>query len=71
MAFSKMSLKVLVDTKKNKVSFAEAGKYFMYFLFNLHSLPVGSVIRLLTNKGVVGSLVAFIQSLKIIMITIF
>ncbi|KAL0003022.1 hypothetical protein SO802_016803 [Lithocarpus litseifolius] len=56
MASSKVSLKLLIDTKRNKVLFAEAGKDFVDFLFNLLSLPVGTVIRLLTKNSMVGSL---------------
>ncbi|CAK9187473.1 unnamed protein product [Ilex paraguariensis] len=56
MADSKVSLKLLIDTKTNKVLFAEAGKDFVDFLFNLLSLPVGAVVRLLTKQSMVGSL---------------
>ena len=56
MASSKVSLKLLIDTKTNKVLFAEAGKDFVDFLFNLLSLPVGTVIKLLTKQSMVGSL---------------
>ncbi|XP_058181393.1 uncharacterized protein LOC131299838 [Rhododendron vialii] len=51
-----VSLKLLIDAKNNKVLFAEAGKDFVDFLFTLLSLPVGSVIRLLTAKSMVGCL---------------
>ncbi|XP_028087346.1 uncharacterized protein LOC114288060 [Camellia sinensis] len=53
---NKVSLKLLIDTKANKVLFAEAGKDFVDFLFNLLSLPVGTVIRILTKHSMVGSL---------------
>lgn len=49
-------LKLLVDTKRQRVLFAEAGKDFVDFLFTLLSLPIGTVIRLLSNDGMVGSL---------------
>ncbi|KAJ6987037.1 hypothetical protein NC653_020303 [Populus alba x Populus x berolinensis] len=39
MANSKMSLKLLVDTNRNQVVFAEAGKDFVDFLLHLLSLP--------------------------------
>ncbi|KAF7133000.1 hypothetical protein RHSIM_Rhsim09G0161000 [Rhododendron simsii] len=51
-----MTLKLLVDTKNNKVLFAEAGKDFVDFLFTLLSLPIGTVVRLLTAKSMVGCL---------------
>ena len=56
MASSKVSLKLLIDTKGNKILFAEAGKDFVDFLFNLLSLLVGTVIRLMTKNSMVGSL---------------
>ncbi|GMI87077.1 hypothetical protein like AT5G01150 [Hibiscus trionum] len=51
-----VSLKLLVDTKGKRVLYAEAGKDFVDFLFNILLLPVGSVIRLLTKEAMVGSL---------------
>ncbi|THG00362.1 hypothetical protein TEA_000552 [Camellia sinensis var. sinensis] len=42
MSSSKVSLKLLIDTKAHKVLFAEAGKDFVDFLFNILSLPVGT-----------------------------
>ncbi|KAH7548035.1 hypothetical protein ACOSP7_032659 [Xanthoceras sorbifolium] len=54
-AASSMKLKLLIDTKANKVPFAEAGKDFVDFLFYLISLPVGTVIRLLKENSLVGS----------------
>ncbi|GMI87081.1 hypothetical protein like AT5G01150 [Hibiscus trionum] len=51
-----VSLKLLVDTKGQRVLYAEAGKDFVDFLFNILLLPVGTVIRLLTKEAMVGSL---------------
>ncbi|XP_058099870.1 uncharacterized protein LOC131244252 [Magnolia sinica] len=51
---TKLSLKLLVDKKSNKVLFAEAGKEFIDFLFNLLTLPLGSVTKLLTRGRMVG-----------------
>ncbi|XP_058182416.1 uncharacterized protein LOC131300535 [Rhododendron vialii] len=51
-----ITLKLLVDTKNNRVLFAEAGKDFVNFLFTLLSLPVSTVVRLLTARNMVGSL---------------
>ena len=56
MADRKVSLKLLIDTSRKKVLFAEAGKDFVDFLFYLLALPVGTVIRLLTKKSMVGCL---------------
>ncbi|KAI3748685.1 hypothetical protein L6452_11944 [Arctium lappa] len=53
---SKVSLKLLIDTKAKKVLFAEANKEFVDFLFHILSLPVGTVIRLLKKNSMVGSL---------------
>ncbi|KAK9913404.1 hypothetical protein M0R45_037222 [Rubus argutus] len=51
-----VSLKLLIDTKAGKVLYAEASKEVVDFLFTLLSLPVGTVIRLLTKNGMVGCL---------------
>ncbi|KAJ9175664.1 hypothetical protein P3X46_014199 [Hevea brasiliensis] len=56
MATSKVSLKLLIDKKSHKVLFAEAGKDFVDFLLYLLTLPLGSVIRLLTEQDMVGCL---------------
>ncbi|KAF3433773.1 hypothetical protein FNV43_RR24876 [Rhamnella rubrinervis] len=53
---STMSLKLLVNTKSDTVLFAEAGKEFVDFLFTIMSLPVGTVIGLLSSNDMVGSL---------------
>ncbi|KAI3748696.1 hypothetical protein L6452_11958 [Arctium lappa] len=55
-ASSKISLKLLVDKKAQKVIFAEANKEFVDFLFQILSLPVGTVIKLLKKYSMVGSL---------------
>lgn len=61
---STVSLKLLVDSKRHKVLFAEAGKDFVDFLFTLLSLPVGTVIRLLAKHGMVGSLGKLYESVE-------
>ncbi|XP_024021569.1 uncharacterized protein LOC112091640 [Morus notabilis] len=55
-AESSISLKLLMDTKGKRVLFGEAGKDFTDFLFNLLSLPVGTIVRLLSTNGMVGSI---------------
>ena len=49
-------LKLLIDTKGQRVLFAEAGKDFVDFLLSILSLPLGTVIQLLSKDGMVGSL---------------
>ncbi|KAH7841271.1 hypothetical protein Vadar_027781 [Vaccinium darrowii] len=51
---AKVSLKLLIDTKAKRVLFAEAGKDFVDFLFNLLRLPVGTVVKLLTKQSMHG-----------------
>lgn len=64
----KMNLKLLVDTETNKVVFAEAGKDFVDFLFQLMSLPLSTVSKLLTDEigmaGCLGTLYKSIQALN-------
>ncbi|GMP88212.1 hypothetical protein CsSME_00040279 [Camellia sinensis var. sinensis] len=64
MSSSKVSLKLLIDTKAHKVLFAEAGKDFVDFLFNILSLPVGTVVRLLANTSMIGSLGNLYESVE-------
>uniref|UniRef100_A0A7N2ME08 DUF674 domain-containing protein n=1 Tax=Quercus lobata TaxID=97700 RepID=A0A7N2ME08_QUELO len=59
-----VSLKLLIDTKGNKVLFAEAGKDFVDFLSYLLSLLVGTVVRLLTKNSMVGSLGNLYESVE-------
>jgi hypothetical protein len=53
---NKVTLKLLIDTKNEKVLFAEASKAVIDFLFNLLRLPVGTVVKLLNKNGMVGSI---------------
>ncbi|KAK6138120.1 hypothetical protein DH2020_028137 [Rehmannia glutinosa] len=64
MAESTLSLKLLVDTQGKRVLFAEAGKDFVDFLFHALSLPVGTVISLLTKQPMLGSLANLFQSIE-------
>ncbi|XP_058182805.1 uncharacterized protein LOC131300824 [Rhododendron vialii] len=61
---AKVTLKLLIDTKRKKVLFAEAGKDFVDFLFNLLHLPVGTVVRLLTEQTMVGTLGKLYESIQ-------
>ncbi|MED6119626.1 hypothetical protein PIB30_013258 [Stylosanthes scabra] len=53
---SNLSLKLLIDTKNNKVLFAEASKDVVDFLFTLLQFPLATVLKLLSKESVVGSL---------------
>ncbi|CAK8574325.1 unnamed protein product [Lathyrus sativus] len=61
---TKVSLKLLIDTKNNKVLFAEASKSVIDFLFNLLCLPIGTVVKLLGTNGMVGGLGNLYQSVE-------
>ncbi|KAK0591435.1 hypothetical protein LWI29_001786 [Acer saccharum] len=67
MASSKTKLMLTVDTKAQKVLFAEAGKDFIDFLIYLLSLPIATAVRILNEKNlnpVVGSLSHIYESLE-------
>ncbi|XVF23803.1 hypothetical protein REPUB_Repub13aG0070400 [Reevesia pubescens] len=64
MAATKVNLKLLVDVRGQRVLFGEAGKDFVDFLFNIMSLPVATVVRLLNKEGMVGSLGNLYQSIE-------
>ncbi|PHU15598.1 hypothetical protein BC332_16803 [Capsicum chinense] len=51
---SKVTMKLLIDTKRKRVMLAEAGKECIDFLFHILALPLGSVIRLLTTNCLDG-----------------
>jgi hypothetical protein len=61
---TKVSMKLLIDTKNQKVLFAEASKAVVDFLFNLLCLPIGTVVKLLSSNGMVGSLGNLYQSVE-------
>ncbi|XP_039136357.1 uncharacterized protein LOC120273718 [Dioscorea cayenensis subsp. rotundata] len=64
MAEKRMSLKLLIDTKSNRVLFAEAGKEVVDFLFTLLALPLGSIVKLLSKGRMVGSIGSIYRSLE-------
>jgi len=47
---TKVTLKLLVDTKQNKVLFAEASKDAIDSLLNMFRLSFGTVVRLMSNN---------------------
>lgn len=61
---TKLSMKLLIDTKAGKVLFAEAEKDCVDFLFHILSLPAGTIISLLKEKGMSGSLTNLYESVE-------
>ncbi|KAI8539935.1 hypothetical protein RHMOL_Rhmol09G0221500 [Rhododendron molle] len=61
---AKVTLKLLIDTKSKKLLFAEAEKDFVDFLLHLLLLPVGTVVRLLTERTMVGTFGNLYQSIQ-------
>ncbi|KAK0592848.1 hypothetical protein LWI29_026538 [Acer saccharum] len=64
MASPKIKLKLLIDTKAKKVLYAEAGKDFVDFLIYILTLPVATVVKVLKEKSLVGSLGHLYESLE-------
>jgi len=48
-------MKLLIDTKKNRVLFAEANKDVVDFLFSLLALPVATIVKMLGKESMCGS----------------
>ncbi|GMI80671.1 hypothetical protein like AT5G01150 [Hibiscus trionum] len=59
-----VSLKLLIAPKSQRVLYAEAGKDFVDFLFNIMSLPVGTVVRLLNKQETVGCIRNIYESIE-------
>ncbi|TVU21791.1 hypothetical protein EJB05_31453 [Eragrostis curvula] len=64
MDTNELSIKLLIDTKAQKVCFAEAGSDVVEFLSSLLSLPVSTVIKLLTKERMVGSIGNVLDSMQ-------
>ncbi|XP_059456659.1 uncharacterized protein LOC132186674 [Corylus avellana] len=65
MATTRVSLKLFIDKKRQRVLFAEADKEFVDFLFSIFTLPVGAVTRLLKEGGgMVGCLPTLYRSIE-------
>ncbi|XP_014512014.1 uncharacterized protein LOC106770734 [Vigna radiata var. radiata] len=60
----KLTLKLLIDTKREKVLYAETSKSVVDFLFNLLCLPIATVIRIVNKNQIVGSLGNLYQSVE-------
>ncbi|RLN07566.1 uncharacterized protein C2845_PM11G19710 [Panicum miliaceum] len=61
-----LSMKILVDTKAQRVLFAEASKDVVDFLFSLLALPVATAVKLVGKEdmaGCVGNLYASVDRL--------
>ncbi|KAJ0101351.1 hypothetical protein Patl1_06272 [Pistacia atlantica] len=61
---NKLTLKLMIDKGAKKVLFAEAGKDFVDVLFNLLSLKLGTVIKLLRDANMVGCIGNLYPSLE-------
>ncbi|KAF5200418.1 hypothetical protein FRX31_009990 [Thalictrum thalictroides] len=59
-----LSIKLLIDSKANKILFAEAEKKFIDFLFGLLAMPLGTVIELITEENMMGSMGNLYKSVK-------
>ncbi|WVZ72347.1 hypothetical protein U9M48_020822 [Paspalum notatum var. saurae] len=56
-----LSLKLLVDTKGQRVLYAEAGKDVVDFIFSLLALPVGTAVKLLGKESMVGCVGTYVE----------
>lgn len=61
---TKLSMKLLIDTNDGKVLFAEAEQECVDLLFHILSLPAGTVIHLLKEKRMCGSLSNLYESVQ-------
>jgi hypothetical protein len=67
---AKVSLKLFIEKKGQRVLYAEADKEFVDFLFGVFTLPVGVVFRLLKEESVtVGSLQSLYRSIENMSVT--
>ncbi|XP_050211881.1 uncharacterized protein LOC126662037 [Mercurialis annua] len=64
MATPKVSLKLIIDPKANKVLFAESEKDFVDFLCSLLCMPLGAAINLLKDAPTFGSLETLYNSIQ-------
>ncbi|PAN32319.1 hypothetical protein PAHAL_5G478000 [Panicum hallii] len=64
MAIDGLVIKLLIDTKAQKVCFAEAGNDVIELLSCLLCLPMGTVVNLLTKEHMVGSIGNVLDSMQ-------
>jgi hypothetical protein len=57
-------MKLLVDTKAQRVLFAEASKDVVDFLFSLLALPIGTAVKLLGKDSMVGCISSLYGSVE-------
>ncbi|XP_072980477.1 uncharacterized protein [Typha angustifolia] len=62
MATNSLTLKLLIDYSSERVLFAEADKDVVDFLFSLLSIPLGSVVKLLSGESM--SMVGCISNVR-------
>ncbi|KAF3337466.1 hypothetical protein FCM35_KLT18053 [Carex littledalei] len=63
-ADNKLTLKLLIDKRSNKVLFGEASKDVVDFIFSLLALPLGAITNLLRKDAMVGSIGKVYHSLS-------
>ena len=63
-ATPEMNLKLLINTQDNKVVFAEAEKHFIDLLFNLLTLPIGTIVGFLPKEVCLGGLHKSVKKLE-------
>ncbi|KAL5712662.1 hypothetical protein ACHQM5_014809 [Ranunculus cassubicifolius] len=56
MAAKKITIKLVVNTARNKILFAECDKDFVDILFSFLTLPIGTIIRLANKNSQLGSM---------------
>ncbi|GMH13345.1 hypothetical protein Nepgr_015186 [Nepenthes gracilis] len=66
MAERRVCVKLLIDRHSNKVLFAEGGKDFVDFLFHIFSLPLGTLVALLSKEAMAGCLRNLYSSIETI-----
>ncbi|XP_020261382.1 uncharacterized protein LOC109837511 [Asparagus officinalis] len=59
-----VTLKLVVDTKRNRVVFAESEEEFVDILFSFLTLPMGTIIRLLNKESSVGCMDKLYKSVE-------
>ncbi|KAG6644050.1 hypothetical protein I3843_08G028200 [Carya illinoinensis] len=64
MAATKISLKLWIDKKRNRLLFAEAGKDFVDFLLETFTLPIITVAGFLKTEDTAGCLQSLYESIE-------
>jgi len=60
---SSLTLRLLIDSKREKVLFAEASKDVVDFLLSLLCLPMATIIRIVSNVGSLANLYQSVEDL--------